>query len=65
MKPFLLVTTIVFGLVTIAHVWRIFGESAALARDPWFLALTVLAAALSIWSAVLFRRAQRGTLSSH
>ncbi|HEU4787891.1 MAG TPA: hypothetical protein VFS57_10790 [Gemmatimonadaceae bacterium] len=58
MRPYLLINSIVFGLVTIAHIWRIFGESAALARDPWFIALTVIAAALSIWSALLFRRAK-------
>jgi len=61
MKPYLLITSIVFGLVTIAHLWRMIGESAALAQDPWFLALTVVAAGLSIWSAVLYRRAQHGT----
>ena len=59
MRPYLLVTSIVFGLVTIAHIWRMIGESAALARDPWFIALTVIAAALSIWSALLFRRAKQ------
>ncbi|HTJ23952.1 MAG TPA: hypothetical protein VL383_16220 [Gemmatimonadaceae bacterium] len=58
MRPYLLVTSIVFGLVTVAHIWRMVGESAALAKDPWFLALTVVAAGLSIWSAVLFRRAR-------
>ncbi len=58
MRPYLLVTSIVFGLVTVAHIWRMIGESAALAKDPWFLALTVVAASLSIWSAVLYRRAQ-------
>ncbi|HSQ30346.1 MAG TPA: hypothetical protein VLN49_10885 [Gemmatimonadaceae bacterium] len=60
MRPYLLVTSIVFGLVTVAHVWRMIGESAALAREPWFLALTVVAAGLSIWSAVLYRRGQHG-----
>ena len=60
MRPFLLVTSIVFGLVTIAHVWRMIGESAALAKDPWFIMLTVIAAALAIWAAVLYRRARHG-----
>ena len=60
MRPYLLVTSIVFGLVTVAHIWRMIGESAALAKEPWFLTLTVVAAGLSIWSAVLYRRAQHG-----
>ena len=60
MRPYLLITSIVFGLVTIAHIWRMIGESAALAKDPWFIALTVVAAGLSIWSAALYRRAKHG-----
>jgi len=59
MRPYLLVTSIVFGLVTVAHIWRMVGESTSLAKDPWFLALTVVAAGLSIWSALLFRRAKQ------
>ncbi len=61
MRPYLLVTGTVFALIVIAHVWRVVAESTRLARDPWFLFLTCLAAALSIWAFALARRAGRPT----
>jgi hypothetical protein len=59
MKAFLWTTGIIFGLITIAHVWRVFAESASLARDPWFIVLTVLSAALSAWAFRLLRVSTR------
>jgi hypothetical protein len=50
MKIYLTLTAIVFGLLTAMHIWRMMAESASLARDPWFLLLTVLSAALCIWA---------------
>jgi hypothetical protein len=49
MKAFLVTAGTVFGLVVIAHVARVMAEP-AMARDPWFWALTVLAAGLSAWA---------------
>lgn len=59
MRPYLLVTGVVFGLIVVLHVWRIFAESRTLLRDPGFLALTCVAAVLSIWAFALARRAKR------
>jgi len=59
MRAFLTVTAIVFGLVTVAHIWRMVSESPNLAREPWFLALTILAAALCIWAVRLLVRQRR------
>lgn len=56
MKPFLLVTGVIFALIVAAHIWRIIAESHALAREPWFMLLTVLAAGMSVWA---FRLAAR------
>jgi len=56
MRAFLWTTGTVFGLITGAHVWRVFGESRALARDPWFVLITVVAAGLSIWAFQLLRK---------
>jgi len=50
MKVYLALTAVVFGLVTVAHLWRMMAESTSLARDPWFLLLTVLSAALCLWA---------------
>ena len=50
MRAYLVTTGTVFGLITAAHVWRVLVESRALARDPWFLLVTFLAAALCLWA---------------
>lgn len=59
MRAYLLVTGVIFGLVTVAHVWRIFAEEPALARDPWYLLLTVLTAGLCAWAIRLVRSTPR------
>jgi hypothetical protein len=50
MKTYLTLTAVVFGLLTVMHLWRMMAESGSLARDPWFLLLTVLSAGLCIWA---------------
>lgn len=59
MKTYLLVTAIAFALLALMHVWRVVEESTALARDPWFVLITVLSAGLSVWAFRLWRRAPR------
>ncbi len=56
MKAYVITTGAVFGLLVLAHIWRVFAESPHLATDPWFVLLTVLAAALCLWAWRLFRR---------
>jgi hypothetical protein len=58
MKAFLATAGIVFALVVVAHVARIFAEPEK-AREPWFWALTILAAALSAWAWRLFQIQRR------
>ncbi len=55
MKAYLLTTGTVFGLLALVHIWRVIAESSALARDPWFLLITVIAAALCVWAIRLLR----------
>jgi hypothetical protein len=50
MKAYVMTTGAVFGLITLAHVLRIIAEGPHLATDPWFVLLTVAAAALSLWA---------------
>lgn len=50
MKAYLLTTGIAFGLIVVAHVWRVVSESHALARDPGFIVLTLVAASMSGWA---------------
>ncbi|MCA1559768.1 MAG: hypothetical protein LC804_05705 [Acidobacteria bacterium] len=56
MKAYLMTTGTVFGLITLAHLLRIIMESPQLARDPWYVLLTVAAAALCLWAWRLLRR---------
>ena len=55
MKAYLIVTGAVFGLITVAHVWRIFVEGSRLASDPIFIVLTLLSVTLACWAARLLR----------
>jgi hypothetical protein len=50
MKVFLITTGTVFGLITVAHVLRFFAEGPHLAREPLFMLLAVVPAALSLWA---------------
>ena len=56
MKAYIVTTGLVFGLITAAHVCRVFAEGPRLATEPWFAGLTVFAAALSFWAWRLVRR---------
>jgi hypothetical protein len=56
MRAYLVTTGLIFALIVVAHIARILGESAELARDPAYLALTLLAAGLSGWAGFLLRR---------
>lgn len=58
MKAYLLVTGTIFGLLTLAHVWRVVAESTRLAADPWYVLITVLSAALCLWAFRLLRSAR-------
>jgi hypothetical protein len=49
-------TGIVFGLLVLAHLWRVAAESPALARDPFFVVVTLAAAGLCLWAGLLLRR---------
>lgn len=50
MKAYLVVTATLFGLLTLAHLWRVLAESSRLATDPWYLLITALSAALCVWA---------------
>ncbi|MDB4883014.1 MAG: hypothetical protein JWL95_1780 [Gemmatimonadetes bacterium] len=56
MKAYVITTGTIFGLLTLAHVWRMFAESMALAKDPSYLLITAIAAAMCIWAFVAVKR---------
>ena len=59
MKAYLVTTGTVFGLIVLAHVWRVFVEGAHPLTEPPFVLLTVTAAVLSVWAWGLLGRASR------
>ncbi|HEY6102216.1 MAG TPA: hypothetical protein VI007_03200 [bacterium] len=59
MKAYVMTAGAVFGLITVVHVWRIIVEWPHLATEPWYLLLTVAAAALSVWAWRLLRLPSR------
>ena len=50
-------TGVLFGLLTLAHVWRVF-EEPHLRRDPWFVIFTLISGALSVTAWFLVRRSK-------
>jgi hypothetical protein len=58
MKAYLATTATVFVLVTVAHVLRVFQET-HLARDPWYVLVTVVTFALSLWALRLLQKTVR------
>lgn len=64
MRIYLTLTAIVFGLLAAMHIWRMVAESSSLARDPFFLLLTVISAALCVWAVRLLIIDRRRTPSA-
>ena len=59
MKAYLVTTGAIFGLITVAHLWRIIDEWPHHATEPWYLVLTAAAAALGLWALRLLRLSRR------
>jgi len=59
MKAYVLTSGAIFGLITLAHVWRVLEEGQQLAREPWFVLLTLAAAGMCLWAWRVFRVAAR------
>ena len=55
MKAYVMTTGVLFGLLTVVHVWRLIEEGPHLAREPWFALFTIAAAALCLWAWRLLR----------
>lgn len=53
-------TGFAFGLLTLVHVWRLLVEGTRLLTDPFWVLVTVIAAALCLWACRLLWLARRG-----
>jgi hypothetical protein len=58
MKIYVMTTGAVFGLLTVAHIWRGV-EERHLATEPWFILITLACAALCLWAVRLVWRSPR------
>ena len=58
MRTYAAVTAVLFALLTAIHVWRMFVER-HLATEPWFIAVTLLSACLTVWAIRLAARPPR------
>ena len=56
MKAYIITSGLIFLLITVAHIARLATETTHVLREPIFLLLTILAAALSIWAFMVLRR---------
>jgi hypothetical protein len=56
MKAYVITTGVVFGLLTLAHIWRVIAETPQLGTEPWYLLITVAAAGFCIWALRLLWR---------
>ncbi|SDR76501.1 hypothetical protein [Opitutus sp. GAS368] len=59
MKTYVAVTGLLFVLLVVAHVLRIFSEGIHVAGNPWFLFTTVLSVGLCGWSWRMWRQLSR------
>ena len=58
MRAYIATTGVLFVLLAVAHVFRVFQEP-HLARDPWFLLTTLLSVILAGWAFRLYRAASK------
>ena len=56
MKVYVIITGVIFALITIAHIVRLVTESTRVLTEPVFLVFTILSAALVVWAITLLRR---------
>jgi len=59
MKAYVMTTGGLFGLLVVAHIWRVIEEGPGPAKDPFFILITVAGAALCLWAWQVLRRMPR------
>lgn len=50
MRSYVKSTGVVFGLLTLVHIWRVIEEGSRLAKDPWFVVMTILPTVFCLWA---------------
>ncbi len=58
MRAYVIATGVIFGLLTVVHLWRMI-EEPHLATDPWFVLVTLVSAGLCFGAWRVVRRARQ------
>jgi hypothetical protein len=58
MRNYVITTGLIFALLTFVHLWRVAAEGTRV-LDPFYVLITVAAAAMSVWAGVVLRRPAR------
>jgi hypothetical protein len=59
MKTYLITTGTLFGLIVLAHIWRILEEGVHPITELPFVLLTIVSAGMSTWAWILVARSRR------
>ena len=59
MKAYVITTSVVFGMLVLAHILRAIAEGSQVVKEPFFILTTLAAAALFVWAISLLRRSPR------
>ena len=57
MRTYVMTTGVIFGLLVVAHIWRMLVEG-HLATQPEYIVITLVALLLSLWAARLVWRSR-------
>ena len=55
MKAYVAITGLLFAAISVAHILRVVEEGARLAKEPFFVALTLAWIGLTLWAIKLLR----------
>jgi uncharacterized paraquat-inducible protein A len=58
MKAYIAISGTLFGLLVLAHLWRLLEEGSHVMREPVFVVATIAPAALCIWALRLLLRSR-------
>ena len=61
MKAYVATTGLVFGILTLVHLWRIAVEGLHLLTNPWWVGVTIAAVALAAWAWRVWRSLPRAS----
>jgi len=63
MKAYIVTTGAAFGLLTLAHIARMFEEGAHLIKQSVFLLTTVGSASVRVWAIILLKKLRHSSAS--